>query len=394
MLKNRTLTGSAISVFLMMVGVGMAVAILPQKVIQLTGSGNSVGFLASSFAISFILFQIPISIFADKVGIKPILSGGYCLCFCIGILYYFSNTPLLIFIGRFLQGLGEVPVWALAPALLSIQYPRAKGKAIGIYNASFHLGLTIGPLLGIILAKVFPGNQLFLVYAICCLTGALVIQMGIKNIQHCPQTNRISFDWNKLIGILSKPMAMIILLGITLYGAWYGTFITVIPVFLIETKGFDSLNIGLFFSAFYIGVSLSQIITGPLSDIFGRVGFMLLGLILAIAALFSFPYFDSHWIIIVLGISSLGLGMFFLASLAYLYEMVPDSMKASISGAYFLFWGMGYFSGPLIINKLEISLGTGRGFFSFLFLLLCEVFLLFVFKRICTDTECPKLRRL
>jgi hypothetical protein len=41
--------------------------------------------------------------------------------------------------GRFLQGIGEMPIWALAPAMLSLQYADTKGKVIGLYNVSLHL---------------------------------------------------------------------------------------------------------------------------------------------------------------------------------------------------------------------------------------------------------------
>ncbi len=47
MLKNRTFLGLIVSVFLMMAGVGMIVALLPQKIIEFTGSGDAVGFLVS-----------------------------------------------------------------------------------------------------------------------------------------------------------------------------------------------------------------------------------------------------------------------------------------------------------------------------------------------------------
>ena len=42
--------------------------------------------------------------------------------------------------------------WALGPAVLSIAYPEKKGAVIGFYNAACHLGLTFGPILGIMTA--------------------------------------------------------------------------------------------------------------------------------------------------------------------------------------------------------------------------------------------------
>jgi MFS family permease len=49
------------------------------------------------------------------------------------------------------------------------------------------------------------------------------------------------------------------------------------------------------------------------------------------------------------------MGVFYLASMAFLNEIVPDSLKGTISGAYYLFWGSGYFFGPLIITQVAGS---------------------------------------
>jgi len=378
MLKNRTFLGLIVSVFFMMVGVGMIVARLPQKIIHLTGSGDTVGFLASAFAISYILFQLPIGNLADRIGVKTILTSGYILCSCAGILYYFSKTAQMIFVGRFLQGLGEVPVWALVPAFLSNQYPRMKGRAIGIYNTAFHLGLTAGPVLGIYIQRIFFGNQPFLIYSILCFSGAVIIQICTANIDPGQEIEKISLKPRDLAAVLSKRMALVILSGITLYGAGYGVFITVLPVFLTGSKGFNPALNGVFFSTFYIGISISLLVTGPLSDAFGRTKFMITGLLTAAVSLFVFQVFDFFGAIFFLGLASLGLGTFFLSSLAYLNEMVESGSRGTMSGAYFLFWGIGYFSGPLIINLCEQSIGPGKGFYIFGFLLFCQACLLMI----------------
>jgi len=52
------------------------------------------------------------------------------------------------------------------------------------------------------------------------------------------------------------------------------------------------------------------------------------------------------WLSASLTLASLGLGMFGVASIAYLTECVSDSLKGTISGAYYVFWGLGYFLAP------------------------------------------------
>ncbi len=51
-MKDKTLWGLNLAVFLMMAGVGMIVALLPQRIIELGGSGDGVGYLGSTFAVA------------------------------------------------------------------------------------------------------------------------------------------------------------------------------------------------------------------------------------------------------------------------------------------------------------------------------------------------------
>lgn len=379
--QKKTLIGLNLSVFMMMLGVGMTMALLPKKIIDFTGSGSTVGYLASAFAISYIVLQVPIGNLSDKLGFKFFLFSGYLLCFATGLLYYFSDSANLIFLGRIFQGAGEAPIWALAPALLSIQFPDSKGKVMGIYNAAIHLGLTIGPILGIVVLKIWTGNQAFMFYAIVCLIGAIITFFSVENVNKNEVINKETMDFKNIFALISDRNIFIALTGITLYGAGYGVFLTTIPAFLITEKGFSQTFIGIFFSLFYVAISLSQIITGPLSDKMGREIFMIIGLIVAALGLGIFPGLTQPWISIVLTLASLGFGVFYLSSMAFLNETVPNSLKGTISGAYYLFWGIGFFLGPLLIGKFGESPGFHKGFYVFSIALLLEVVTMTFFYR-------------
>jgi MFS family permease len=372
MSNNKTLISLNLAVFMMMLGVGMIMALLPQRIIDLTGSGATVGYLAAAFAISYILLQVPIGNLSDRWGFKFFLVSGYVLCAIAGGLYYFANRPHWYFIGRILQGAGEAPVWALAPALLSIKYAESKGKVIGIYNASIHVGLTLGPILGILLGQTLTGNQPFIFYALACLTGALIILLLIKNIKSEGLSKQQTLHFRSILTLLTTGQSLTALIGIALYGAGYGMFLTTIPAFLIRFKGFNQLWVSLFFTLFYVAISISQLITGGLSDKFGRKPFMTLGLMIAAIGCATFPGLSQPWISIVLTVSSLGLGVFYLSSMAHLNEIVPNSLKGTITGAYYLFWGIGFFFGPILIGKLSESNHSGLGYRLFGSILMIE----------------------
>lgn len=374
MLRDKTLLGLIFAVLLMMVGVGMIVVILPQRVVSLDGNGHSVGYLASAFAFSYMLFQVPIGSLSDKLGFKLFLIIGYLLCFLAGLVFFFATSSGLIFFARLLQGVGEAPVWALAPALLSVKYPMNKGKVMGIYNAAIHFGLTLGPVLGVALAKVLTGNAVFLIYSFGCLAGAVVISLLVEPLTKKEVTRTSLFDLQNILKLIKQRKTCISLMGITLYGAGYGIFLTTIPTFLLQEKALSAVAIGLFFSLFYVAISISQVITGSLSDRFGWNTFMIIGLLVAAGGIIITPFLSGLLIFLPLTVASLGMGVFYLASMGFLNEIVPNSLKGTISGAYYLFWGVGMFFGPPIVTKIAayVSFQASMTGYSFLMLLVAS----------------------
>jgi MFS family permease len=350
--KGKTLLGLNLSVFLMMIGVGVIVALLPQRIIELDGHERNVGYLASMFAAAYIVLQVPIGATADKYGFKSFLVGGYLLCFLTGLCFYFSGSSAAIFCSRMLQGAGEAPVWALAPALLSLKYPRKKGSAIGFYNAVLHIGLTIGPMLGVLLAKIWSPDSLFLLYAFACLAGAILTGALVEDERQKDKLS-VSFDISAILNLSRDGKTFAVLMGIALYGSGYGIFLTTLPAYLLREKGFSSTETGMFFSLFYVAVSISQLITGRLSDKFGPRAFMVLGLTAAGLGLGAVTFAGFFGILATLTIASLGLGVFYLASMIFLNETVDESLKGTISGAYYLFWGIGMFLGPPALSNIS-----------------------------------------
>lgn len=73
---------------------------------------------------------------------------------------------------------------------------------------------------------------------------------------------------------------------------------------------------------------------------------MITGLSLSAISILIFPCLSVPNIRIILAAASLGLGIFYLPSLAFLNGIVPASHKGTISGACYLFWGVGFFLGP------------------------------------------------
>lgn len=363
MLRDRTTAGLNLAALFMMIGVGMIVSLFPQRIVELDGSGRNVGYVASAFAVAYIAFQVPVGSAADRFGFKRFIALGYFLCCAAGLCFYFSSGSAMIFLGRFIQGAGEVPVWSLASALLSIKYASAKGSSIGLYNAVCYIGLTAGPIVGVCLSRFCGAQGMFLLYFLLCLFGALLTLWLVEDIRPNGEAGRI--DFSGITDIAKGGGVLLTLCGITLYGAGYGVLVTTLPVFLMQQKGFDSVFSGAFFSLFYIAISVSQLVTGKLSDRSGPNLYMILGLLSSSVGFAAVPLLASRgWLLAALAVTSLGLGVFYLASMIFLNETVDERFKGTISGSYYLFFGLGLCFGPLIYSFAAGAAGDEAALFG------------------------------
>ncbi|MFH1135541.1 MAG: MFS transporter [Pseudomonadota bacterium] len=372
MANNRSVVAINLSVFLLMIGVGLIVALLPRRIMDLSSSVSAVGFLAGAYAIPNVLLQIPLGRLSDRIGFKAFIVGGYGLCGLAGLLYFCAEAPGMYFLGRFVQGLAEVPILALAPALLSLQYAREKGRMMGLYNASLHCGLTLGGLLSIAVADQAQGGGPFLMFAALSLGGGLITALFVQD--HMPDPAAAAAVRPGTWALPANRANLVVLAGIALYGAGYGIFITIVPAFLIGSAAAATWLVGVYFTLYYVAASLAQFFAGAWSDRKGRKTVMVFGLLPAAAGLATFHGCRSTTATLaLLTLAGLGLGAFCVASLAFLNDRAGPGQKGAVSGAYFFVWGMGYFVGPLLLGRAGSSLGLPWGFTLFAGLIALEL---------------------
>ncbi|WP_346894252.1 MFS transporter [uncultured Roseibium sp.] len=341
---------------LLMVGVGMIVSILPERVYAASGNLQSVSLIASVFAVSYLLAQVPVGILSDRFGVRIFLVLGYGFCGLSGVIFFTSPSADGIFLGRLIQGIGEAPIWALGPALLSRAYSQSKGRAIGLYNAAIHAGLTLGPLAGLAIGTSGDGSLPFLIFAGLCFAGGMAIFFLLpKEVRQTETGLSGKADPRALLRVMTERRHAVLFAGVLLYGACYGIFVSVLPISLTLLNGFGPQATGVLFFLFYCAISLSQVVAGPLSDRHGRRGFLIGGMGLATLGFGTFFFLPGLWALGPLFVSSLGLGAFCVASIAELNEAVQPGLRGTVSGGYYLFWALGYFSGPQAIGLF----GTG-----------------------------------
>ncbi len=186
---------------------------------------------------------------------------------------------------------------------------------------------------------------------LCIIAGFKILMCSHLKIEHGNDFGkRVEVDTNKLSAIIRDPKIYCMLPGIVVYGIGYGIYLTIIPTFLIKNGQLSQNSVGWLFIGFYIGISFAQLAGGYIADTKGRFLPMITGLLLFSLGQILFPLCSISMAIGFLTIASFGLGLFFIGSMAALNDYVGNDSKGIISGIFYLFWGSGYFMGPLVLG--------------------------------------------
>lgn len=225
----------------------------------------------------------------DKIGRVPIMAIGSVVCFVCSLLYPLLTTVSGFLFLRLLHGFstGFKPT-ATAAYVADIVPKERWGEALGLHGICFSTGMAIGPAIGSTIKIWTSINFLFYTSALFALLS-IIILMNMK--ETLKEKEKLSFKMFKLskkdifdIGVF--PAAFVTFMS---YIA-YGVILTLIP----DWTGHLGLeNKGIFFMIFTISSLLVRFVAGKVSDKFGRVLIINIGLILLFASLMIIGFYES-----------------------------------------------------------------------------------------------------
>jgi DHA1 family tetracycline resistance protein-like MFS transporter len=145
-------------VFLDMLGVGLAVPVLPLLVGDFLSSPDEqarwYGILAATFGLMQFLCMPLLGALSDKIGRRPVLifsSAGMGLNFLVTA---WAPSLMWLFLGRFIGGACSASMSTASAYASDISTPANRAKTFGMIGAAFGLGFICGPMLGGVLGSI------------------------------------------------------------------------------------------------------------------------------------------------------------------------------------------------------------------------------------------------
>jgi MFS family permease len=158
-LDRKLLTGGiiglAIATFLMASSFSMMSALEKQFNQRLGQGAFGFGLTFSALMVSRLLAQVPLGWLSDRIGRKPLITGGLVLMAPATVLLGLAATTLQLTGFRVFQGVASAAIAAPAFALAAdLSRSGGEGRQLSIVTTGFGLGIALGPLIAGVLGAL------------------------------------------------------------------------------------------------------------------------------------------------------------------------------------------------------------------------------------------------
>ncbi len=280
---RRNLAFVSLLGFLVSMGFGLIVPIMPYYVEILGGTATELGILLSSFMVTRALLARYFGRLSDAIGRKKIIVGGAVLYAVLGYLFTIpTHWTGLIFV-RASQGVASAMVWPVGEALIvdSVHEDR-RGISISIYMVASNMGFAAGPFAGGLLlwtarsqlgmGEVESFHFPFYFIAILAATAAVLVQTFVRDILRPPGSERTGERVEAAEALPKDTRKQVNILFLNNLGNGFSfSLIGFLPLFYMKDfLGVDEVMAGIILGAAMSAGLAVNLPSGYISDRFGR----------------------------------------------------------------------------------------------------------------------------
>jgi DHA1 family multidrug resistance protein-like MFS transporter len=295
------------TMFISMLAMGIVSPFLPIYAEELGASNLEIGLVQASFSIAGIGTLLFVGRWSDRLGRKPFLITGLVILTLSSVGLMYANTPLLLIIIRFIQGLGATAHLPIAQAYLGDITPKgSEGKWMGYFNAVLFAGVGAGPLLGGLIADIYSIVTTFLLMAILNFLGLVATMIYLKEMPRKTATE----EHSSIIAPLKSRVMRGVLVQRMTNGIGTSALMTYIPIFANKI----GITTGL------IGILL-QTYSGTLADKWNRRWMVIQGSLFSMVTIALVPITGGFWSLLIVYVAvTLGQSYAMPAATAYMVQ--------------------------------------------------------------------------
>ena len=358
-----------LTVFVDMIGFLIVLPLLPFYAEKLGADPVDVGALISIFAAAQLMSAPLWGRLSDRYGRRPMILGGLMISAVSYLLFESASTVWLLFLSRFVQGMGAGTV-GVVQAYLSDSVPsQDRAKALGWLTAATSAGVMMGPAIGSLSAAyglIGPG---YLAAILCVLNFLFAWRWLPESSTRTAGQRRKSpkgATREAMMEVLRHPttgvgaLVWIYALGMMAFMAMNG----VLALYLERRFGVNEKSIGWFF-VYVGGISLIMrtLVLGPMVRRFGEIWVLRAGAVSMAMSLALLPLCRNF---LELGMAVLlmpvGTALLFPTTTSLVSRRAPVDQIGLVLGVQQLFGGVARMIGPLWAGAVFQKVGIRSPF--------------------------------
>ena len=281
------------SIFAAVTGVGIVVPLLPVYARDIGASGFYIGMIFGIFSIARTAFIPLFGRASDRRGRKPFIVGGMLGYALISLAFVtVDDFPALIAI-RFFQGVASAMMMPVLQAYVGDITPEGReGFTMGYFNLATFAGLSLGPLMGGVISDNWSIDAAFVMMGLLALFGFLACALLLPPTQTESALRRGTppIAWARLA---QDPVIRGLFTFRLAYTAGIGVIWGFLPIYADQRFQPGAAAIGLLIMTGVMASGLFQVPMGYLADRVNKSRMVVVGGILAAAALMGFTWADS-----------------------------------------------------------------------------------------------------
>ena len=349
---NRQFYVLYFNIFLVFLGIGLVVPVLPVYLKDLGLKGSVLGILVAVFALAQMIISPFGGTLADKLGKKLIICIGLFLFAISEFLFAVSHTFELLIISRVLGGFSAGMVMPGVTGMIADISPSSdKAKNFGYMSAIINSGFILGPGIGGFLAE-FSHRLPFYVAGVSGLVALILSIVFIHNPKKATTDGFTKYQPELLSKINWKVFLTPIILTLVLaFGL--SSFETLFPLYTADKAHYSPLDISIAITGGGIFGAVFQVFFfDKFMKYFSELTFITYALIYSAIILAALTLTNSYWAIMVVSfVVFIGFDMIRSAITNYFSNIAGDR-QGFAGGLNSTFTSMGNFIGPLVAGTL------------------------------------------
>jgi DHA1 family multidrug resistance protein-like MFS transporter len=294
----------AFTLFVVMLGFGVVMPIIPFYMEYFGAGGTELGLLVASYAVMRLIFGPIWGSLSDRVGRKPILMIGV-LGYGITMVGFGLATQLwMMFLARILAGVLSSATAPTTMAYISDSTSEEdRGGGMGLLGAAGGLGAIFGPAVGGLLAERSLSFPFFVAAGMSFLALFLIVLLLPESLPQSDRSSRIAdqpvFDLRAWWQALFSPIGSLLVLTFLVTGGlmiFYG----ILGLYALERFGYGTSEVGVIFTVLGLVSAIGQgLLVGPLTKRFGDPVVIKVGFLLSAVSLLTVMLADQYVLLLV-----------------------------------------------------------------------------------------------